>query len=503
MQMIYCFINNVHVDYAELLWEGLYYFLTHLTTLIPYPRFTKIIIDHYMTKHPDISRRVHDNYHRVENDDLYFRFCVPPRRQDPETLNPTSAEIDITNLDETIQISIATQRSIKDYEAQKNVAKVKEHIVDEELDQLLEGTENVNVDTFMDDVLNSQEYPGTRIDPKSDKENLEAKKDVDMVIINDGEEEESAEDEFELRRREKGKGIKETMDTPPPSPTRSPRTHISPLSTDKETLYELTVITQDAPSSVDKEKLKELTVTDSTPSSSSPLSSLPKPKTRRILQSIMEEALPLMVGDRVNEIVKKTIPLYVAKGLLLDKQKTQADVAAMIAEAMQKERENLRAEITLQVNNAIANSIPPHVDSFLRNYMSNNILHIKFDKPAPSAAPCRTVAICPRDHDDAHLEGENSAKRQKTLEHGTYTIGESSSEQAMDTEPNPPGSGTPKQLDKFDACMDGFGTDGDEVLNEEVLQDLWENISGEVDETQLQKAINDMLRQRCNSREEH
>ncbi|GKD58093.1 hypothetical protein Tco_1295602, partial [Tanacetum coccineum] len=418
-----------------------------------------------------------------------------------------------TNLDETIQISIATQRSIKDYEAQKNVAKVKEHIVDEELDQLLEGTENVNVDTFMDDVLNSQEYPGTRIDPKSDKENLEAKKDVDMVIINDGEEEESAGDEFELRRREKGKGIKETKDTPPPSPTRSLRTHISPLSKDKETLYELTVITQDAPSSVDKEKLKELTVTNSTPSSSSPSSSLPKPKTKsfqelaRILQSIMEEALPSMVGDRVNEIAKKTIPLYVAKGLLLDKQKTQANVAAMIAEAVQKERENLRAEITLQVNNAIANSIPPHVDSFLRNYMSNNILHIKFDKPAPSATPCRTVAICPRDHDDhhddAHLEGENSAKRQKTSEHETYTIGESSSEQAMDTEPNPPGSGTPKQLDKFDAWMDGFGTDGDEVLNEEVLQDLWENISGEVDETQLQKAINDMLRQRCNSREEH
>ncbi|GJV28994.1 hypothetical protein Tco_1385442 [Tanacetum coccineum] len=70
MQMLYCFINNVHVHYAELLWEGLYYSLTHPTTLIPYPTFTKIIVDHYMTKHPDISRRVHDNYHRVENDDL-------------------------------------------------------------------------------------------------------------------------------------------------------------------------------------------------------------------------------------------------------------------------------------------------------------------------------------------------------------------------------------------------------------------------------------------------
>ncbi|GJX49830.1 hypothetical protein Tco_0276675 [Tanacetum coccineum] len=31
--------------------------------------FTKIIIDYYMNEHPDIPKRLHDNYHRVENDD--------------------------------------------------------------------------------------------------------------------------------------------------------------------------------------------------------------------------------------------------------------------------------------------------------------------------------------------------------------------------------------------------------------------------------------------------
>ncbi|GJW62826.1 hypothetical protein Tco_0112161 [Tanacetum coccineum] len=38
-----------------------------------------------------------------------IRFRVPPRRQDPETPIPTAAEIDITNLDEKIQMSIAIQ----------------------------------------------------------------------------------------------------------------------------------------------------------------------------------------------------------------------------------------------------------------------------------------------------------------------------------------------------------------------------------------------------------
>ncbi|GJS15618.1 hypothetical protein Tco_0410090 [Tanacetum coccineum] len=70
MQMLYCFVNNIHVDYAELLWEGLYYSLHHPTSSIPYPRFTKIIVNHYMTIFPDISRRARDMYHNLQDDDI-------------------------------------------------------------------------------------------------------------------------------------------------------------------------------------------------------------------------------------------------------------------------------------------------------------------------------------------------------------------------------------------------------------------------------------------------
>ncbi|GKC85542.1 hypothetical protein Tco_1141259 [Tanacetum coccineum] len=155
----------------------------------------------------------------------------------------------------------------------------------------------------------------------------------------------------------------------------------------------------------------------------------------------MKEVLPSMVDSRVNEIAKKSVPLYVAKGLLLERQKNLADLAAMIVEAVQKECKNLRDEITLQVTNAIANSIPP------------------------------TVVIHTRDHkdhhdNDAHPKGKSSVKRQKTSECATYSVGESSSEHAMDQELNPSGL-------------------------------------GEIDEAQLHKVVNDMLRQRCNLGEEH
>ncbi|GJX32749.1 hypothetical protein Tco_0242604 [Tanacetum coccineum] len=70
IQMLYCFVNNIHVDYAELLWDGLYYYLHHPTSSIPYPRFIKIIISHYMTSFPKISRRARDTYHNLNDDDI-------------------------------------------------------------------------------------------------------------------------------------------------------------------------------------------------------------------------------------------------------------------------------------------------------------------------------------------------------------------------------------------------------------------------------------------------
>ncbi|GKC53547.1 hypothetical protein Tco_1076292, partial [Tanacetum coccineum] len=62
--------NNIHIDYAKLLWEGIYYSLHHPTSSIPYPRFTKIIISHYMTIFPEISRHARDMYHNLQDDDI-------------------------------------------------------------------------------------------------------------------------------------------------------------------------------------------------------------------------------------------------------------------------------------------------------------------------------------------------------------------------------------------------------------------------------------------------
>ncbi|GJS87359.1 hypothetical protein Tco_0769995 [Tanacetum coccineum] len=262
-EMIYCFINNIHVDYAELLWEGLHYSLMNPTRLIPYPRFTKIIVDHFMTKNSKIPKRLHKHYHRVENDKIVksifnsgknkegkgiwipdwmltvkmkqtnhyqltlsasrlpnpantqgepsapckptiIRFLIP-RQPYPETPIPTVTEIDIESLDEATRLSIATQRSLEDLEAQQNVKKVQEHLVNEEIETMVEGTENVDEDEFMDEIFIDQEDPDTRLEPRSHKESPEVKKSGDVLIIHDDDEEE--ESVGDVLKRRKGKGI--------------------------------------------------------------------------------------------------------------------------------------------------------------------------------------------------------------------------------------------------------------------------------------------------------
>ncbi|GKG55757.1 hypothetical protein Tco_0574651, partial [Tanacetum coccineum] len=72
-----------------------------------------------------------------------------------------------------------------------------------------EGTENVDADEFVDEILNSQEYPDTRLELGSHKESPEVKKSADVLIINDDdEEEESIGDALILRKRDKWKCVR-------------------------------------------------------------------------------------------------------------------------------------------------------------------------------------------------------------------------------------------------------------------------------------------------------
>ncbi|GJR37219.1 hypothetical protein Tco_1212903 [Tanacetum coccineum] len=219
-----------------------------------------------------------------------------------------------------------------------------------------------------------------------------------------------------------------------------------------------------------------------------------------------------MVDKTTNDIVKQNLPKIVADEIRLERPKVQNDIAAMIGDAIKKERESIRAELSTQITNVVANIVPLHVYSFLQNYMSNHILHvhpsestslsilnlqhqlylkmkddeqardanlaiwlslkIKFKKHVPLVEPYRLTIVRTLDHeyhhdDDTHPEGET------------------------------------KELEDFDAWKDDQGIDDDEVPYEEVSLELLDDVLGKgmtTDDLQrMQDAPNDMMRNRCKS----
>ncbi|GJZ39898.1 hypothetical protein Tco_0586461 [Tanacetum coccineum] len=490
MQMLYCFVNNIHVDYAELLWEGFHYSLQNPTTMIPYPRFTKLIVSHYMTAYPKISRRARDRYHNLaddvmiksifnsgkskgiirmkipdwmitdqkkltENYRLYaevfgvdvpmtqsqpnqstqgthmttsaprspnpvvaegessaprksnvIRLCIPPRRSTrltPPTPIPTTDEADDMVLQDTIQVSLAEQKNHEEDEARENLEKVKEHLMAEEIENLVEGSENVDENAEFDSSPlrndDNQSDPGTRLEPRSDKENpkVEITVVVPPVNVND-EKEESTEDDYELRRREKGKHVEEIRNTPSPTIIRSPRIQTNLVSSNIEELQELT----------ECENLCSE------------------------ISSQVNDAIANHIPSRVDSSVRNLLKLHQFKF----ENFNISSIPCRPFVIHPRDQDDPHDDAHPERDNSAKRSIPQLQQTDLPIWIA---LKYKFERFNVFSTPCRPSAVRPRDqddpHDDAHPEGENSAKRQKTSEHGTFELGGSSSGQDYESEP--------------------------------------------------------------------
>nr|GEW03674.1 hypothetical protein [Tanacetum cinerariifolium] len=135
------------------------------------------------------------------------------------------------------------------------------------------------------------------------------------------------------------------------------------------------------------------------------------------LHDVMAGSLPVMVDKHVKEQVEQ--------------QKTKEEMEKMISKAILQERGNIHVQISLQIQQAIVNDIPSQVDASVWSYLSRHILHVHPAQPQTTSVPeqqyqlylsmkddHQTLVVRPRDqddpHDDAHPEGEKSAKRHKT-----------------------------------------------------------------------------------------
>ncbi|GKA66724.1 hypothetical protein Tco_0766532 [Tanacetum coccineum] len=167
------------------------------------------------------------------------------------------------------------------------------------------------------------------------------------------------------------------------------------------------------------------------------------------------------VKKQVPEQVREQVPVYVAEGLIMERQKTKEEMDRMIAKAILQERGNIQAEISSQIQKAIDHHIPSQVDGSLYLSMKGNPQMQQQD-----------IAIW--------LALQMKFENLQTAEYEAYVSGESSSGQVNENE-----------------------QDDDEILTKQMSQDILEEVSLTIDEAKLKKMVDEMLRQRCTSGDEH
>nr|GEW18268.1 integrase, catalytic region, zinc finger, CCHC-type, peptidase aspartic, catalytic [Tanacetum cinerariifolium] len=89
-----------NIDYAFLIWEDFVYQVAHKnhkkSNEMYYPRFTKVIIHHFMSKDPSIPRRNKVNWHYVRDDFLFSMIKVVSRHHDTQQYG-AMLPIELTN----------------------------------------------------------------------------------------------------------------------------------------------------------------------------------------------------------------------------------------------------------------------------------------------------------------------------------------------------------------------------------------------------------------------
>ncbi|GJR67724.1 hypothetical protein Tco_0013789 [Tanacetum coccineum] len=293
--------------------EGINYSLHHPASSIPYPRFTKIIISHYMTIFPDISRRARDIYHNLQDDDIMknifnsgrnknkvgmripawmiteemkqtehyrmyvevfgldvpltqsqptestqgthrttsaprspnpiteaaessapkrstvIRFCLPERRSTrltPPALVPTTDKADEMLLQDTLQNVVDDSSSPRNDDTTIPGTRLEPRSDKESLEVEITKEKEVEItkETEVEFVAKTVELFSDKASPKVDitKENEEDITNIIPPVNVDDEEDEITDEVYELKRREKGKDVEESRKFTIPTPTRCP-----------------------------------------------------------------------------------------------------------------------------------------------------------------------------------------------------------------------------------------------------------------------------------------
>ncbi|GJT86435.1 hypothetical protein Tco_1068152 [Tanacetum coccineum] len=455
-KIFHAVVNRVHVDYVGLLWWDFLHYVQQKKDAIQYPRFTKLIIYDLIKKFDSIPQRLEEYYHSIKDDiplvSVYTtgnvtikgilipnEFITEDIRATPEyeeygrclpgTPTPVVVVDDVVQKKKRTQvagetsslrkslISLALHKTDKIAEEQENMAAVEEHLLKEDVEKIVEGDDEESyVSAFVDSVFLNEE------------EDIDDKKDDD----NDDDDNDDHTDHTLVKTQVTGslENRNEKMQTPIPSPLRSPRTD---LSSDKTISKELTANVSPTPATTSQD-----------PSKSKCISSKYKHIPGALHMICRRQGL-------IKQMEKKFIASNATNDIIED------NLTRVIADTIIKERDTFLAFVPALIFKKFADHAPTIIEELFKNHINKNVITVH---PIISSSIATTTTDLQHqlylklksnlqnqvddpelwdvlkhhdDHqeDDAPPEGEKRAKRKKTSKGLKSTSGSSSKQQAQ------------------------------------------------------------------------
>nr|GEY09173.1 hypothetical protein [Tanacetum cinerariifolium] len=292
LQLFHAVINRTNVDYVGLLWWEFMNNVFQKKDVIQYPRFTKLIIANLMKKYLSISSRLEEDYHSI-NDDILLEICatddykettprahktptltvaspqgkkrkqsardtslprkshkitIRKKKQNTTPIPPPGGNREGDEMAKATLLIFTLYKTALAAEAQENIAKVQEKLDEDEIEKMVEGEEDEEsyASDFADSMLNDDvDDSGTRIEPGSHKENPK--------VVDDDDDDKNDKKGENDKKRDDVQKANDAMQTPIPTPTRSPR---NDLSSNKKISEELMANVSPTTDTTSKTKVK-------------------------------------------------------------------------------------------------------------------------------------------------------------------------------------------------------------------------------------------------------
>ncbi|GJU25356.1 hypothetical protein Tco_1163977 [Tanacetum coccineum] len=392
---------------------------------IQYPRFIKLMIADLMKKFPNIPQRIDEDYHSIKDDiplvsvyttgnvlvrgmlipDEFLTKSTPKAYRTPTV---TAASPQGKKRKQTARESSSPHKSLKITIKQKQVVEGEKDNDDSE-DRLEPGSHKENPKHVDDD--------------DDDEEKVDEIKDADMGSL-------------ETRTEE--------MQTPIPTPPRSPRTI---LSSDKNITQELTDIVPLPTVTTSKNPHSKRRI-------SSKYSHLP-------VDQVLHTIVPQLSERATDDLIENNL---------------KPSIAATISE----DHDAFRSEVPDLISQEFKAQAPKIIEELFKNYVQSNVIQVHLTKTT-STKTTSSVDLQQRldddihsqrhdDHqeDDAPPEGEKRVKRHKASKSLKSARGSSSTHSAKDSITYV--FKQQQQQQEWDAWVEEIVTDEDEVLKEVKLK---------------------------------